>query len=124
MAQSIQRRATDFTDTVGFAAGTRICFFTHSVQTDFSGPTHLPVQWVSWALYLGLKRPGSKTDYSPSYSAEAKNDGAIPPLTHMSSWRDECELQRELTRRKVLTFRSQRICYRTPCCCVSSNGKF
>jgi hypothetical protein len=39
--------------------------------------------------YLGLKRPESETDHSLSYSAEVKNVGAIPPLTHMSSWRDE-----------------------------------
>jgi hypothetical protein len=36
-----------------------------------------PYQWV----------PGRETDHSPLSDAEIKNDGAIPPIPHMSSWR-------------------------------------
>jgi hypothetical protein len=34
----------------------------------------------------GVKRPGRKADHSSPCSAEVKNDGAIRPLPHMSSW--------------------------------------
>jgi hypothetical protein len=37
-------------------------------------------------FFPGVKRPGSESDNSPPSSAEVKNDGAIPPLPHMSSW--------------------------------------
>jgi hypothetical protein len=36
----------------------------------------------------GVKRPGHETDHSPPSGAEVKNGGAIPPLTHMSSYHD------------------------------------
>jgi hypothetical protein len=40
-------------------------------------------------LYLWrLKRQWRETDQLPPSSAEVKNGGAIPPLTHMPSWRD------------------------------------
>jgi hypothetical protein len=44
------------------------------------------MQWVPWAVSLGVKRQGHKTDHSPKYSGEVKNDGAILPLPHTSSW--------------------------------------
>jgi hypothetical protein len=31
---------------------------------------------------------GREADSSPTSSDEVKNGGAIPPLSHMSSWRD------------------------------------
>jgi hypothetical protein len=34
-----------------------------------------------------VKRPGRETDHSLQSSAEVKNSGAIPPLSHTSSWR-------------------------------------
>jgi hypothetical protein len=40
------------------------------------------------ALSLGVKRPVREADQSPPYIAEVKNGGVIPPLFHMSSWRD------------------------------------
>jgi hypothetical protein len=43
----------------------------HSVQ-NVSGPTHPPNQWVPEALFLGVKRPGSETDQSPSSSAKVR----------------------------------------------------
>jgi hypothetical protein len=35
-------------------------------------PTQPPIQWVLWALSLGVKRPGSEADHSPPSSAEVK----------------------------------------------------
>jgi hypothetical protein len=36
------------------------------------GPTQPPIQWVSGALSLGVKRPGSEADHSRPSSAEVK----------------------------------------------------
>jgi hypothetical protein len=36
------------------------------------GPTQPPIQWVSRALYLGVKRPVGEADHSPPSSAEVK----------------------------------------------------
>jgi len=37
------------------------------------GPTQPPIQWVSGAISLGVKPPGSEADHSPPSSAEVKN---------------------------------------------------
>jgi hypothetical protein len=37
------------------------------------GPTKPPIQWVSGALSLGVKRPVPEADHSPPSSAEVKN---------------------------------------------------
>jgi hypothetical protein len=42
--------------------------------------------WVPRAISQGLKGAGREHDYSPAFSAEAKNGGAILPLPHMCSW--------------------------------------
>jgi hypothetical protein len=34
--------------------------------------TQLPIQWVPGALFLGVKRPGRKTDHSPTSNVEVK----------------------------------------------------
>jgi hypothetical protein len=47
------------------------------------GPTQPLIQWVPGDLSLGVKRQGLGTDHSLPSSAEIKNGGAIPPLTHM-----------------------------------------
>jgi hypothetical protein len=36
------------------------------------GPTQLPIQWVSGALSLGVKRSGREADHSLSSTAEIK----------------------------------------------------
>jgi hypothetical protein len=36
------------------------------------GPTQPPIQWVTRALSLEVKRPGREADYSPPSSAEVK----------------------------------------------------
>jgi hypothetical protein len=35
----------------------------------------------------GVKKLGREFNYSPPSSADVKNGGAIPPLSHTSSWR-------------------------------------
>jgi hypothetical protein len=52
--------------------GLGIFLFTTASRPAF-GPTQPPIQWVTWALFLGLKRPGRETDYWPPSSAEVKN---------------------------------------------------
>jgi hypothetical protein len=44
------------------------------------GLTQFPTQRVPGSLSRRLKRPGPEADGSPPSSAEAKNDGATPPL--------------------------------------------
>jgi hypothetical protein len=36
------------------------------------GATQPPIQWVSGALFLGVKRPGHETHHSPPSSAEVR----------------------------------------------------
>jgi hypothetical protein len=49
-----------------------IILFT-TVSRPALGPTHPPIQWVSGALSLVLKRPGREADHLRPYSAEVKN---------------------------------------------------
>jgi hypothetical protein len=41
------------------------------------GPTQPPIQWVTEALPLGVKRLGREADHSPPSSTEVKNGSAI-----------------------------------------------
>jgi len=58
---------------VGYALDDRGCetrqrspiFLFTTVSRPAFGPTQPPIQWVTGALSLGLKRPGRETDYSP-----------------------------------------------------------
>jgi hypothetical protein len=45
-----------------------------------------PIQWVLEVLSPVVKRPGREADHSSPSSAEVKNVGATPPLSHTSSW--------------------------------------
>jgi hypothetical protein len=51
--------------------GLGIFIFT-TVSRTALGPTQPPIQWVPWALSLGVKRTGRKADHSPPSSAEVK----------------------------------------------------
>jgi hypothetical protein len=42
---------------------------------------------VTGAVSPGIKQPGREANRSPPSNAEFKNGGAIPSLTHTSSWR-------------------------------------
>jgi hypothetical protein len=52
--------------------GLEIFLFTTASRTAL-GPTEPPIQWVSGALSLRVKRPGREADHSPPSSAEVKN---------------------------------------------------
>jgi hypothetical protein len=56
------------------------------VSTQALGHTQPPIQWVPGAISLGIKRPGHEADHSPPFSAEVRNDGAIPILPNTPSW--------------------------------------
>jgi hypothetical protein len=74
IAQSVQRWATGWTiGVLGFDARWRleIFLFTTASRTALE-PTEPPIQWVPWALSLGVKRPGRETNHSPPSSAEVK----------------------------------------------------
>jgi hypothetical protein len=53
-----------------------------SVALRDLGPTQRPIQWVSRAPSLEIKRQGHEADHSPPTSAEVNNGGPIPPLPH------------------------------------------
>jgi hypothetical protein len=42
---------------------------------------------VIWSLSLWVRRQGCEADHTTSSSAEVKNDGDIPPLHIIPSWR-------------------------------------
>jgi hypothetical protein len=46
------------------------------------GPTRPPIQWITGALSLGVKRQERETDHSPPSSAEVRIRGATLPLPH------------------------------------------
>jgi hypothetical protein len=69
---------------MGWTAGVRY----PAEAGDFSlGPTQPRIQLVPGAVFPKVNRPGRDPDHSPVSSAEVKNGGAIPPLSHTSSWR-------------------------------------
>jgi hypothetical protein len=45
-----------------------------------------PIQQAPGTLSLGVKRPWHEAGHSPLSTAEVKNGGTIPPLTHTASW--------------------------------------
>jgi hypothetical protein len=49
--------------------------------------TQPPIQCVLGAISPGIMCQGREADHSPPSNAEIKNNGAIPPLPHISSWR-------------------------------------
>jgi hypothetical protein len=62
--------------------GLGIFLFTTASRTALR-PTQPPIQWVTDALSLGVKRPGREADHSPPSIAEVKNAWSYtstPPL--------------------------------------------
>jgi hypothetical protein len=50
------------------------------------GPTKPPIQCVPEEISLGVKQPERGTNNSHPSSVKIKNDGAILPFPHTSSW--------------------------------------
>jgi hypothetical protein len=59
------------------------------------GPTQLPMQWVTGALSLRVKRPGREADTSMQ-CRDQRMRGAIPSLPNTPSWRG-AQLSRGIT---------------------------
>jgi hypothetical protein len=49
-------------------------------------PIQSLIEWVPRAHSPGTKRPGFEADHSSPSTADVKNDGAVPPLSRMSTW--------------------------------------
>jgi hypothetical protein len=58
----------------------------HSVQTDYGAHSTSYAMGTGGGLSPGVKRISHEAHHSPPSSAEVKNRGAIPPLSHTSSW--------------------------------------
>jgi hypothetical protein len=71
-------------DGQGLIPGRGKIFLFAIVSIPALGPTHPPVQWVLWAFSLGVKQRWHETDHLPPSNSE--NGGALPPLSHTSSW--------------------------------------
>jgi hypothetical protein len=78
-------RAWRLGNRVSIAVKTGFCLSLGSTPT--LRPTEPPSQWVPGSVPLGVKRTVLEAYHSPPSSAEDKNDGAIPPFPHTSSWR-------------------------------------
>jgi hypothetical protein len=54
--------------------------FPHSFQTSLEANL-VPIQWVPWALFPAIKRPGREADKSPP--SEVKNNRSCTSLAHI-----------------------------------------
>jgi hypothetical protein len=77
-----KRRATGWTADIRFPAGVRI----YSEQTNTGAYLASSIMGTG-TLSPGAKLQGREADHSALSTAEVKKDGAIPPLSDMSSWR-------------------------------------
>jgi hypothetical protein len=68
----IQARSSDFS-------------LLHSVQADFVAH-HASYSISIRDTFPGVKRPQPEADHSSASGVEVKNSGAMPPLSHTSSW--------------------------------------
>jgi hypothetical protein len=57
----------------------------HSVQTGAGAHADF-YPMVTGGSFPGVMQPRREADDSPPSSSEVKNGGAIPPLSHTSSW--------------------------------------
>jgi hypothetical protein len=70
---------------VQLSAGARGLSLLHSVKTG--SEAHPASYWTgTWALWMGVKRPGREADNSPPSSAEVRNGGPAPPLPPKRLW--------------------------------------
>jgi hypothetical protein len=49
-------------------------FLLSTLSRPTLGSTQPPIQWVQWAISLGVKRPGREAEHSPPTSAEVKKN--------------------------------------------------
>jgi hypothetical protein len=82
----VERRATSWTAGVRFPAGVSDFYLLNRAQTSFEANL-VSIQWLSGPLFPGAKRSEREPDHSSLSSVDVLNNGAIPSLPHMSSWR-------------------------------------
>jgi hypothetical protein len=75
-----------WTAAVRLPAGARDFLILHSVQIG-SGAHAVSCLVGIWGYFPAMKRLGLEADHSLPSGTEVKNDRAIPPLPHTSSWR-------------------------------------
>jgi hypothetical protein len=68
-----------------FHHGKIFLFYTASTPGSGTYPAFYSMGTGEGAISSGVKRSGLEADHLPPSSAEVKNDGAVPPLSHMSS---------------------------------------
>jgi hypothetical protein len=71
----------------GSSPSRRKFFLFSTVSGPALGPTQTHIEWAPGNISQGVKRLAIEVDHRPKSNAEDKNDGAIPPLPHTSSWR-------------------------------------
>jgi hypothetical protein len=73
--QSVQRWATGWTvGVLGLDSRRGLGIFPFTTASRQAlGPTQPPIQWVTWALSLEVKRTGHEADHFPPSIAEVKN---------------------------------------------------
>jgi hypothetical protein len=64
---------------VRFPAGAGNLSFTTASRTAL-GPTQPPIQWVTGAIFLGVKRPVRETDHSSPSMPRSKNEWRYIPI--------------------------------------------
>jgi hypothetical protein len=77
---------TGWTIRARFPAAAKYISISISSRT-YLGPNQYPIEWVLRAITSGVKRLGCEAVHSCLYSAEVKNDGAIPSRLHIFLWR-------------------------------------
>jgi len=60
--------------------------FVMAINRRQLGSTQPPIQWVFWALTMGVKRPGREANCSPPSSAEIQNAWSYTSTPPMSPW--------------------------------------
>jgi hypothetical protein len=70
---------------VSFPGGVIDLYLLNSIKTA-SGAHPASYPMGTEALSPEAKRPGPEDNHSFTFSFKVKNDGAIPPLTHISLW--------------------------------------
>jgi hypothetical protein len=79
IAQSVYRRAKGWTGSISHRGK---IFLFYATSRPALRPIQPLIRWVPRAISMGVEGPGREADHSPPSSAEVKNGGAVPLLSH------------------------------------------